>query len=62
VAMSRRGTDFDGASMNTALDEESKDDVECPNCRETIPGNQAAAHTIVCFRNATKCKICKEVI
>ena len=36
--------------------------MECPNCKELIPGDQAAAHTIQCFRNATKCKICKEVI
>ena len=36
--------------------------MECPNCKEMIPGDQAAAHTITCFRNATKCKICKEVI
>lgn len=61
--MKSRGTyDDDGASQNTAQDEESKDDVECPNCKETIPGKEAVAHTIQCFRNATKCKICKEVI
>ena len=61
--MKSRGTyDDDGASQNTAQDEESKDDVECPNCKETIPGKEAVSHTIQCFRNATKCKICKEVI
>lgn len=52
----------DDASLNTAQDEENKDDIECPNCRELIPGNEAGAHTITCFRNATKCKVCKEVI
>ena len=52
----------DDASLNTAQDEESKDDIECPNCKEMIPGNQAGAHTITCFRTSTKCKICKEVI
>ena len=45
-----------------AFAEESKEDVECPNCKEMIPGDQAGAHTIMCFRTATKCKICKQVI
>ena len=27
-----------------------------------IPGPQAGTHTITCFRNSTKCKVCKEVI
>ena len=44
------------------LDEESKEDIECPNCHEMIPADQAGAHTITCYRNATKCKICSEVI
>ena len=52
----------DGRSEQTALDEDSKDDIECPNCKETIPGDQAVAHTITCYRNSTKCKVCGEVI
>ena len=36
----------DGASQQTALDEDSKDDIECPNCKDIIPGDQAVAHTI----------------
>ena len=36
----------DGASQATAQDEESKDDIECPNCKELIPGDQAVAHTV----------------
>ena len=36
--------------------------MECPNCHEMIPEKNAGAHTITCFRNATKCKICKEVV
>ena len=46
----------------TAQDEDFKDDVECPNCKELIPGPEAGTHTITCFRNSTKCKVCKEVI
>ena len=43
-------------------EEDDKSDAECPNCKVMIPGDQIAAHTIACFRNSTKCKICKEVI
>ena len=28
----------DDMSQQTAQDEESKDEVECPNCKEVIPG------------------------
>ena len=52
----------DGASQATAQDEESSDVIECPNCKELIPGDQAVAHTVQCFRNSTKCKVCGEVI
>lgn len=52
----------DGASQATAQDEESKDDIECPNCKQLIPGDQAVAHTVQCYRNSTKCKVCNEVI
>ena len=38
------------------------EDMECPNCKQTIPGAQAVQHTIQCYRNATKCKICQEVV
>lgn len=61
VSQNQRGHD-DGASQQTAQDEESKDDIECPNCKDIIPGNQAVAHTIMCFRNSTKCKVCGDVI
>lgn len=37
-------------------------DMECPNCKDLIPADQAMAHTIQCYRNSTKCKICGEVI
>jgi hypothetical protein len=27
-----------------------------------MPVNEAAAHTVQCYRNSTKCKVCSEVI
>lgn len=39
-----------------------EEDLECPNCKEIIPGKLAVQHTIQCYRNATKCKICNEVV
>ena len=43
-------------------DETVANDMECPNCKEMIRSDQAMAHTIQCYRNSTKCKICGEVI
>ena len=34
----------------------------CPNCKEKIPNNSLASHTIECYRNSTKCKICGEIV
>lgn len=34
----------------------------CTNCKEYIPPNKLASHTIQCYRNSTKCKICDEVV
>ena len=42
--------------------EPAEEPIECPNYHETIPGNQVAAHTVQCYRNSTKCKVCGEVI
>ena len=39
VTMGQRAGADDGASLNTAQDEYSKDDVECPNCKDMIPGD-----------------------
>jgi len=36
--------------------------MECPNCKEIIPGHLAVQHTIQCYRNATKCRVCNQVI
>jgi formamidopyrimidine-DNA glycosylase len=38
------------------------DIITCPNCLKEMPVNQAAAHTVQCYRNSTKCKVCGEVI
>jgi len=37
-------------------------DVECPNCNKKFTNQQVIIHTIQCYRNSTKCKICNEVI
>ena len=34
----------------------------CPNCDKVVSFKEAAAHTVLCYRNSTKCKICGEVI
>ena len=36
--------------------------ITCPNCQLEISPSEAAAHTVQCYRNSTKCKICGEVI
>ena len=42
--------------------EEDNELIECPNCKEIVPGHMAAAHTIQCYRNSTKCRICGDII
>lgn len=37
-------------------------DVECPNCNQMFTAQAVIVHTIQCYRNSTKCKICNEVI
>ena len=34
----------------------------CPNCKREMTFAEAPAHTIQCYRNSTKCKICGEII
>ena len=34
----------------------------CPNCGEEMKAKELAAHTVQCYRNSTKCKVCGEVI
>jgi hypothetical protein len=34
----------------------------CPNCKEMIQAREMAAHTVACYRNSTKCRICGEII
>lgn len=36
--------------------------ISCPNCQQEISMEEAAAHTVLCYRNSTKCKICSKVI
>lgn len=46
-------------------DDEQEEDkpMVCPNCRETFSGvNEMATHTVACYRNSTKCRICGEII
>lgn len=34
----------------------------CPNCQKKMTVGEAATHTVQCYRNSTKCKVCCEVI
>jgi len=34
----------------------------CPNCHDKMPASEIAAHTVQCYRNSTKCKVCSKVI
>jgi hypothetical protein len=34
----------------------------CPNCQMEMQGNEIGAHTVQCYRNSTKCKVCGKVI
>ena len=43
-------------------EEDQPQSMECPNCKEIIPGHLAVKHTIQCYRNATKCRVCNQVI
>lgn len=38
------------------------EDMICPNCKEHIKGINAVAHTIQCYRNSTKCRVCNQVV
>lgn len=43
-------------------DDPDQADMMCPNCHEMIPGDQTVAHTVQCYRQSTKCRICGEII
>ena len=34
----------------------------CPNCKKEVKIEEAHVHTIECYRNSTKCKVCNEII
>lgn len=34
----------------------------CPNCQKQMKMKEMTAHTVQCYRNSTKCKVCGEVI
>ena len=51
----------DEEKKKVAQIEEAKSMV-CPNCQEEVSMEQAAAHTVMCYRNSTKCKVCHKVI
>jgi hypothetical protein len=36
--------------------------VLCPNCKQIFSAVDMVTHTVVCYRNSTKCKLCGEVI
>ena len=39
-----------------------EEDMECPNCKLVVPAAEVMVHTVACYRNSTKCRICDEVI
>ena len=44
------------------LDQGPNDLVKCPNCGLEMRFKELAAHTVQCYRNSTKCKVCGEII
>ena len=36
--------------------------ITCPNCQVEMDVSEAASHTVQCYRNSTKCRICNKVI
>lgn len=40
----------------------AQEKMQCPNCQREIVGAEMAAHTVQCYRNSTKCKVCGKVI
>lgn len=61
---------FDASSSDDDDDVKHKQDgpteepksISCPNCQQEIKMEEAAAHTVLCYRNSTKCKVCSKVI
>lgn len=44
------------------LDQGPNDRVQCPNCSQEMLFRELAAHTVQCYRNSTKCKVCGDII
>jgi superfamily II helicase len=63
-----RPTKDDDLYMKLQHEGNSSDEYEspkvsiCPNCKDKITSSNLASHTIECYRNSTKCKICGEVV
>lgn len=34
----------------------------CPNCKQVIQPAEIALHTVECYRNSTKCRVCGDII
>ncbi|CDW91449.1 achain crystal structure of engineered northeast structural genomics consortium target [Stylonychia lemnae] len=48
-------------------DDDYKVDVDlerviCPNCKQIFSLKDMVTHTVICYRNSTKCKLCGEII
>lgn len=43
-------------------DQPQSERVLCPNCKQIFGVGDMVAHTVVCYRNSTKCKLCGEVV
>ena len=48
-----------------ADDEDEDEDMKpmlCPNCKQIVQPADIATHTVTCYRNSTKCRVCGEII
>jgi len=71
LGSTKRDMNFKKAAVEEELSDESSSEEEakkegelitCPNCNKQMSVNDAPAHTVQCYRNSTKCKVCGEVI
>jgi RNase P subunit RPR2 len=56
-------TDAERIGKTKSVQEEREiERVLCPNCKQIFSMGDMVTHTVVCYRNSTKCKLCGEVI
>ena len=50
------------SSSESEGDRDMEEKTTCPNCGLEMLMKEMAAHTVTCYRDSTKCKVCGEVI